>query len=256
MHDPSTVAHEIKSPFRCPPDKLFPEGYRRTLVTIWHEDPETDGSDDSCGWFIRARHLDPALRTRVRRDFRFNWTWSGGWFDEQQRPKFSSAAITLLMVQRAAYEYFEGSWSKVERFLRKHAAAILIFGENGHDSMHDIIVNRWKSTASVEARADECADIVLAWVARQDRPWWRHPRWHVHHWRVQVHWVQNFKRWAFSRCAACGKRFRWGYAPVSHMWDGGGPRWFRSEPEVYHGQCSRYVPKQPANPKETDGAVS
>ena len=238
MYDPSTVAHEIKSPFRRAPDKFWPKGYRSTLVTIWHEDPEADGSDDSCGWFIRARHLDKALRERVRKEFRFNWTWSAGWFDAEQRPKFSSAAITLLMVQRAAYEYFGGSWPKTERFVQRHLAEILLFGENGTDSMHDIITNRWRSTASADERANESADIILAWVARHDRPWWRHPRWHVHHWRIQVHGVQAFKRWAFSRCEGCGKRFPWGYAPTSHQWSGGGPRWFRGEPGVYHNECS------------------
>lgn len=36
MHDPKTVAHEIRIK-------------NWHLVTIWHVDPETDGTDDSCG---------------------------------------------------------------------------------------------------------------------------------------------------------------------------------------------------------------
>lgn len=80
MHDPSTVAHQIKYPwfeykpwpkkFRRDPNpwrlkrgweempdelkatrsKSWPEGYRNDFITIWHEDPERDGSDDSCGY--------------------------------------------------------------------------------------------------------------------------------------------------------------------------------------------------------------
>lgn len=247
MYDPMTVAHEIKSPFRQP-DRGLLKGYRRTLVTIWHVDPETDDTDDSCGWFIRARHLNPALRKRVQREFQFCWTWSGGWFDESGRPKFSSAATTLMMVQRAAYEYFGHSWPRTQRFLHRHLAEILLFGENGHDSMHDLIVNRWGSTEPSDARAAQAADIVLAWVARQDRPWWKHPRWHLHHWRVQVHALQNFKRWAFSRCASCGGRFPWGYAPTSSSWSGGGPRWFRSETHVHHHDCYNAVVSKPSDP--------
>lgn len=47
MHDPMTVAFEIKLPFRSEKNKY------KSLITIWHVDPEKDGSDDSCGWFIR-----------------------------------------------------------------------------------------------------------------------------------------------------------------------------------------------------------
>lgn len=37
MHDPSTLAFDVHI-----------WGIR--LAEIWHDDPETDGSDDSCGW--------------------------------------------------------------------------------------------------------------------------------------------------------------------------------------------------------------
>jgi hypothetical protein len=66
------------------------------------------------------------------------------------------------------------------------------------------------------------------------RPWWRHPRWHVRHFKFQVHFVQAFKRWRWSRCALCGLRFKWGESPVSHQWHGTGPLWFKSEEKIYH----------------------
>lgn len=48
MYDPKTVAHEIKWPWKNK------RGYRESIVTIWHVDPEkkTLGTrrDDSCGW--------------------------------------------------------------------------------------------------------------------------------------------------------------------------------------------------------------
>ena len=70
------------------------------------------------------------------------------------------------------------------------------------------------------------------------RPWWRHPRWHIHHWRIKIVSVFKFKRWMFSRCVYCGGRFPWGYDPTCTVWSGGtGPLWFRSQKGVYHHEC-------------------
>ena len=85
-------------------------------------------------------------------------------------------------------------------------------------------------------------EAITLHTSRRYRRWWHiTPRWHVWHWRVQIRPVQTFKRWAFSRCATCGLRFSWGYAPVSPSWNGEGPRWFRGEPDVYHDECWRRV---------------
>lgn len=45
---------------------------------------------------------------------------------------------------------------------------------------------------------------------------------HVHHWSVQVHPWQKLRRWLFVRCAGCGRRFPWSYAPISFHWEGQG----------------------------------
>jgi hypothetical protein len=75
------------------------------------------------------------------------------------------------------------------------------------------------------------------WRAKLGRPWWKHPRWHVWHWHIQIHPLQALKRWLFSRCAKCSRRFPWGYAPVTNSWNGSGPRWFNSESGIYHHEC-------------------
>ena len=69
------------------------------------------------------------------------------------------------------------------------------------------------------------------------RPWWRHPRWHLRHWRLQVQAWSSFNRWAWSRCAGCGKRFPWGYAPISSGWGSGGAKFGKGESGVYHFEC-------------------
>lgn len=121
MHDPKTVAFEIKYPWKAKPSEMFPQGYRHPFVTVWHVDPEKNGDSDSC-W---ARKL----------------------------------------------------------------------------------------------------------------PTWRGWRFHFWHWKIQVHPLQNLKRWLFSRCAGCGKRFPWGYFPVTREFGGDGPRWFFGEIGKYHHWC-------------------
>ncbi|MEE9382821.1 MAG: hypothetical protein V3V08_05345 [Nannocystaceae bacterium] len=83
---------------------------------------------------------------------------------------------------------------------------------------------------------------------KRDRRWWQHPRWHIHHWKIQIHPLQEFKRWAFSRCSECGGRFAWGEAPLSSSWHSSGPRWFRSEKGIRH--CP-----SPATEKVSPGAM-
>jgi hypothetical protein len=168
MHDPMTVAFDIgiprfwrrKKPYRGSID----------LITIWHVDPEKDGSDDSCDWWGRKK-------TR------------------------------------------ENGWSPVML-----------------DEYHQL--------------SDEAKEAVhfLWWAFRgklSSRPWWRHPRWHIHHWQIQVHFILVLKRWLFSRCCECGGRFTWREAAgqvVSDQWNGPGPGWFKNAEKVRHFRCSKPAP--------------
>lgn len=173
MHGPSCVAHEIKSPFRSAPSKMWPKGHRNSLVTIWHVDPECDGADDSCGWFIRGRHLkaaDKALADRL---------------------------VT-----------------------------------NEFDNL-----KMWLTGRDDEEKISQVAGIFAA-LCRQDRPWWKHPKWHFWHWRFQIHPWQQFRRWMLTRCAGCGKSFAYGESPTSHQWHSPKPKFLRGEEGMYHGKCS------------------
>lgn len=73
-----------------------------------------------------------------------------------------------------------------------------------------------------------------AWIS--DTAW----KWHVWHWHIQIHFTQKLKRWLFERCVECGRGYSWGYAPISHQWDGPGPRW-RPHRVNYHHECSSLV---------------
>lgn len=64
-------------------------------------------------------------------------------------------------------------------------------------------------------------------------------KWHVHHWKIQVHHLQALRRWALTRCAWCGGRSRKGdYANISHQWDGPRGHWWQGQPGVFHDDCS------------------
>lgn len=73
-------------------------------------------------------------------------------------------------------------------------------------------------------------------ICDRDSSW----EWHVHHWRIQVHPWQHFRRWAFTRCAWCGGRSSRG----DRVNTGAGwepkrkpKRWWQSEVGLYHGDC-------------------
>jgi hypothetical protein len=175
MHDQLTVAFDLRYPWPWPRQHWPGErkAPREVLVTIWHRDPETDGTDDSCDWF--GSRLTDAERAAAR-----------------------------------------GLWANEVDNLRPSL-------DHMHpDDREIVLLSQWQA--------------ARRWYA--PRPWWKHPRWHIWHWRVQVHPLQQFKRWAFSRCAVCGGRFPWGYAPVTTLWDAPGPRWFRAEPAVRHHGCA------------------
>jgi hypothetical protein len=241
MHDPLTLAFQIKRPW---PHRATVGGQRYwpPLVSIWHVDPERDGSDDSCGWFMRARHGDPQALARIRAEFAFHWDADWGWFQASDgAPRYSVFGVTLDMFYVAARRALLGrldphGWRRGRDFVCRHQFDILHFAENTIDSLFPAITQQYGSETR-EERIDYFAAVVYGCILRWNRPWYRHPRWHVHHWRVQVHPVEAFKRWAFSRCARCGKRFPWGYAPTSYGWGGHGPQWFKGEPGVYHHDC-------------------
>jgi hypothetical protein len=171
MHDPSTVAIEIPNYFvRSELLGTSRHKYRPSLIVVWHTDPETDGTDDSCGWAW------PNLSTEER--------------------------------------------AFVDRLI---------------DNENDNIMSFFPATRKDDAKARVRQSFRL--YKRHIRPWWKHPRWHVWHWRIQIIPLQNFKRWAFSRCCKCGGRFTWGYGPTTTDWYGKGPRWFRSEKNTYHNDC-------------------
>ena len=112
----------------------------------------------------------------------------------------------LLIVARAVEATV--SWTEVSRW-----AAELT--HNNSDNFRGSLCHLpgWHTNSeedTIERREDSAQQLffnLARFVLGQKRPWWRHPRWHVWHWRLQVHPWQMLRRRLFDRCYHCGRRF-------------------------------------------------
>lgn len=244
MHDPSTVAFDIKYPWY----RTTPFGdYHDPFITIWHRDPETDGSDDSCGWFPRARHGDKAVLEKVVKRFESDWdrTWISdsretylcGFFSPTGQPVLSPIGITINLFFLAALEFF-GNRDAAASFMNRHLFEIAFFAENRMDSLHESITLKFGNEDRRDERIRSMAGIIYGWILRESRPWYRHPKWHLWHWRIQVHPWQQFRRFLLTRCCKCGKGFRYGESPTTSHWDRPKVRFLRGEVGLYHSDCN------------------
>lgn len=186
MHDPWTLAHKIKSPFKNK------SGYRNSLISIWHVDPETDGTDNSCGWFMRARHGDDKVLEEIKSEFEFNFK-NNYWFDKNDDQVFSTIGTLVQMYKSATWIHFKRNRKKQVAFMRKHLFSIISFAENPFDCIGDTITNKWGSQ-NPEERFGGLAGIIYADILRKERKWYKHPKWHVHHWRIRFDFVTVFFR--------------------------------------------------------------
>jgi hypothetical protein len=231
MHSPETVAFEIKNIF-VKKDKW---GYRPSLITIWHHDTEKDGTDDSCGWFIRPRHADQKVLNEIKSEFDFNFKHNY-WFDKEGRQVFSTIGTLMLMYQCAAYKHFNGDRKKKDAFMRKHCASIIHFAENPVDCAGDDITGKFylstNSNLLSPERFNGMAGMIYSDILRKERKWYQHPKWHIHHWKLQIHPIQKFKRRWLDKCCICGKRGFKGSAIGD--WNG---------TEIWHEECNSSTAK-------------
>jgi hypothetical protein len=256
MHDPSTVAFDIKSPFRGRPSSMWPKGYRNTLITIWHEDPLNFENkcgcrdDDSCGWHTPPYTL--ADRARIKKLAGQQYSQI---FENQVRTREGASYAHICFVP-SCYDAIYWSWRAIKhedrprgrwqygvRLSAAELETIYSLASCPVDNLRHLF-DTVKDVESFEA----LFFCVFRAYTRFKRPWYRHPRWHVHHWRLQIHAWQKFRRWAFSRCAGCGKGFAWGESPTGFQWDPPRPKWFCSEVDVYHSACAGMTMKLHRDP--------
>jgi hypothetical protein len=75
--------------------------------------------------------------------------------------------------------------------------------------------------------------------SNHDCPYSGNWQWHVHHWKIQVHPFQNFRRWALTRCEWChGKSRKGDVVNHSQQWDRDKGKWWQGERGLFHSDCS------------------
>lgn len=216
MHDPMTMIGSA-GPF-----------------TLWHVDPCKDGSDDSCGWFMRAKHgkkhVLQAIKKRMDFDFDRTWTsWPGHWdeatpeareaagikpraiyncglFCPNGDPHYSVSAIVLNLFQAGAWCYFKDkhgstdkAWKHSRKWMQEHVAELLLFAENPTDSLTDGITGKFRIACGEKWNRDDAlnnyASCIYGWILRSERKWYQHPRWHIHNWSLRISWWWFIPRW-------------------------------------------------------------
>lgn len=228
--------------------------YSCPIFTIWHNDPcKGPGGDDSCGWFMRAHHGDPRVLEKIVREFEHDWdrvfesrkgdadtgpierVYFCGLFCPNGDPHFSVSGIALNLFWTAARVHFQSdgrtNWKRANAFMKRHLFDILFFAENPSDSLHDGITRKFETGCGEKydererkQRIRSMAACIYGWILRSERPWYKHPRWHIHHWSIQVPFLYRLARWFRKRCDTCNRRISIrDNGVVSHQWSGDGP---------------------------------
>lgn len=201
MHDPKTVAFEIY----LGPQKRKDGSYRSPFITVWHVDPEHDGSDDSCGWtFPRITKEEHEYLDKVARD-----------------QYYQLFAKTYSVVHGGNYSYLEKDQSTFgviywlwRVFNTRKNKAVWQYGQPLSTKELNYVIEL-SSSPSDNFSHHECKTednfrhlvyLVYRCWKRFNRKWYQHPRWHIHHWQIQFHPFQRIKRRYIDKCSVCGKR--------------------------------------------------
>ncbi len=219
-------------------------------VDVWHIDPEKPGTgnrtDDSCGWFDRTpgEYADAAAYVLADQSFVHD--------------------VRLILARREPmpYPFYEGISECHMTGLRLPAGELLALtllvagqlelrrwwnGANGNGGAHasfwrrtldrqrnvatkaaDLALNPIDNLSHVE-KPEDAVRLIAAALNRRFRPWWKHPRWHVHHWKINFHLLRNLRRMV-EPCATCRKPLGFGYCPVHDS---------RGD---HHGECYGIAP--------------
>lgn len=223
MYDPQTVAHEIKYPWKNK------HGYRELIITIWHVDPEKRSlgcrRDDSCGWFSPPyTEKEQEIIKKLVKD-QYDQLFAKKVAYEKAK-SYASICVNqdcfgaIYWIWRAMKNLFNKkvAWQYGVDVSHKEFQYIYQLAHNPVDNF------QWHMKGIMEPgdkglqNFEEFVFLIFRSFRSYYRPWYKHPRWHIRHWKIQFHPWQRFKRKFIERCCKCNQRFKGG--PVYSDWDG------------------------------------
>jgi len=208
MHDPMTLIWSMKWPkwlIRAASILGIQLKTYTSLLDIWHIDPETDGTDNSCDWFGGRKLSDSdkkIVESLVQDDQSDHYLRSQSVLDSGvvMNPKYQYKRMPAGLM----YPLVFGVWRTIawrrdrrESVSPKELAHILDLASNPVDNLQSLLVNNDGYLKDDDERVREFIRVVMGNYIRFHRPWYRHPRWHIHHWEINIPFMQNLKRWLF-----------------------------------------------------------
>lgn len=228
MHDPMSVAHEVYIPLpwrRWKSKQLTLSALARIqLVTIWHNDPEKDGSDDSCA---ASKRLTDLQRQHVE-----SWGDDEGghpWF-RAERAKETKRPADAEALLRGALWHVASCW-RLNRWSLFHkrvtfASMAQLASELLHNPIDNVrsslcLLPGWHTneTMVIEVPNEDCLDVNSPeWELHMDkeraRPLTDYPAESSEYWRKQE--GRSFY-WMIARILK-GRTARWWQQPKWHVW--------------------------------------
>lgn len=259
MHDPYAVAFEIKRPWH---DRLTKEQkekkaqmerdgrsmfrYRPSWVTIWHRDK--GGHDGACNWSwpkltLKQRERIKSFAWREGRERYFLRSSTKKWEGSRTLAEALQRALILHVAQLIGVKMTFDEASK--------RAAMTIHDPNCVDPAGEFCFLPGYHTNFPDHDTDRereyhferiCTNIAQG-ILRDRRPWYKHPRWHVHHWRIQIPVLQRIRTFLLDSCRDCKGRFVWQEGWIGYSWNNERRYWLqplstRTCPKCGNKQCA------------------
>lgn len=215
MHDNTTMAFEIRLPF----SKSVIRPYGRPLITIWHKDPENftfksgerkEGmrSDDSCGW-----HTPPYTIDQYNEMAKLAKSQYQDIFARQVAEEEGHDYAYVCNAPETTYEVIYWIWRAIKAYGKKgwmygNKTNFLTSGELEYImQLASNPVDNFKNR-KIENEDSFVEMFISIWriFRGYHRPWYKHPRWHIHHWSIQFHPWQEFHSKNLRKCVRCKRR--------------------------------------------------
>lgn len=216
MHDPKTVAFEIKNIFAS---KKKHGGYRPSLLTIWHVDPLNfrfkDGTrklggrdDDSCGWHspMYSEKEEEAMKKLAKSQY-------GEIFAKQVAEREKKSYASICNNPESTYEVVYWIWRSIKAENKngwQYGSGKNFLSASELEFIMELATAPGDNFKIWKPKDENSFVDMFFLIWRQyrkfHRPWYKHPRYHIRHWKFQFHPIQNLKRRYWDKCSGCGKR--------------------------------------------------